>query len=543
MTIFRVFLAAAILTAAGAAAAQDAPPEQAAPPIEAPAPAEVPLAPDSEQVIFARPAVRVGTPLVLGPNAALREAVVVMADATVAGRILGDLVVVLGDLRLERTAVIEGSVIVVGGRVSIDEGAAIEDDFVTVGGEVDAPAGFIPGSEHVVFGPPGLGNVMRDVAPWFTRGLLWGRVVVPDLPWVWSVVGIALLVTLIITVAFPGAVLASTETLSARPVGSLFAGVLALLLFAPVVTILAISFVGIPIIPFVVCAMVAGWLLGKASVARWLGGGIMQEEDKTNRGQALRSVLIGSALIVLAYMIPLIGLAAWALVGLFGLGTATLTAMAGLKRERPVPPPRPAPAPSPAAPGEANLAPGAGPAFVSEPPVPAAAEAPPVASREPYVPPASAPAYASASVRATAPSRAVPPGWPVDLTSFPRATFFERLGAGALDVILVMIGYNLFDWWHDGRAFLVLLLGYHMVFWSLKGTTVGGMILNLRLVRTDGAPLTPSDAVVRGLTSVLSAFALGLGFFWILRDPERQAWHDRVAGTYVVTVPRNWPSP
>ena len=25
------------------------------------------------------------------------------------------------------------------------------------------------------------------------------------------------------------------------------------------------------------------------------------------------------------------------------------------------------------------------------------------------------------------------------------------------------------------------------------------------------------------------------------RDEERQAWHDRVAGTYVVKVPRNFP--
>jgi uncharacterized RDD family membrane protein YckC len=34
---------------------------------------------------------------------------------------------------------------------------------------------------------------------------------------------------------------------------------------------------------------------------------------------------------------------------------------------------------------------------------------------------------------------------------------------------------------------------------------------------------------------------LGLGFLWILKDPDRQAWHDRIAGTYVVKVPRSWP--
>ncbi len=33
----------------------------------------------------------------------------------------------------------------------------------------------------------------------------------------------------------------------------------------------------------------------------------------------------------------------------------------------------------------------------------------------------------------------------------------------------------------------------------------------------------------------------GSGGLWILRDPEQQAWHDRIAGTYVVKVPREWP--
>jgi uncharacterized RDD family membrane protein YckC len=60
-------------------------------------------------------------------------------------------------------------------------------------------------------------------------------------------------------------------------------------------------------------------------------------------------------------------------------------------------------------------------------------------------------------------------------------------------------------------------------------------------VRTDGTPLRFVDALVRGLSAIFSIAVLGLGVLWILRDPERQAWHDRIAGTYVVKVPRNWP--
>ena len=74
----------------------------------------------------------------------------------------------------------------------------------------------------------------------------------------------------------------------------------------------------------------------------------------------------------------------------------------------------------------------------------------------------------------------------------------------------------------------------------LKTTTVGGIICQLRVVRVDGAPLRFVDALVRGLSSMFSLAVLGLGCLWILKDPERQAWHDRIAGTYVVQVPRNW---
>ena len=63
----------------------------------------------------------------------------------------------------------------------------------------------------------------------------------------------------------------------------------------------------------------------------------------------------------------------------------------------------------------------------------------------------------------------------------------------------------------------------------------------LRVIRTDGAPLHFADALVRGLASIFSLAVLGIGALWILQDPERQAWHDKIAGTYVVKVPRNWP--
>jgi uncharacterized RDD family membrane protein YckC len=45
-------------------------------------------------------------------------------------------------------------------------------------------------------------------------------------------------------------------------------------------------------------------------------------------------------------------------------------------------------------------------------------------------------------------------------------------------------------------------------------------------------------AFVRSLASLFSLIALGLGFFWAGWSREKRAWHDLIAGTLVVQLPR-----
>ncbi len=44
--------------------------------------------------------------------------------------------------------------------------------------------------------------------------------------------------------------------------------------------------------------------------------------------------------------------------------------------------------------------------------------------------------------------------------------------------------------------------------------------------------------LVPGTIRLSSALAMFLGFFWAGWDPEMQSWHDRIAGTIVVRVPK-----
>jgi uncharacterized RDD family membrane protein YckC len=474
--------------------------------------------------VWARPAVRIGSSYALQATDSVRDAVVVFGSATIDGFVDGDLVVVLGDVRLSSTAVVNGSLHVVGGNVSAAPGALVRDELVLVGGEVDGPSDSYIGGGHVVIGAPAFGERLRAVVPWLTQGLLWGRLIVPSVGWVWWFAAIGFLISLLVNATFHEPVGASAAVLTRRPLGSFLSGLLAMLLIAPITALLLASIIGVLVFPFILCAFVLAGVIGKAGASRALGASLVPADDPDNRLTALRSFAIGSVAIDLLYMIPILGLVTWALLGVLGLGSAVLAFFAALRRESPrvkrapeVPPVPPVP-PSPTGPIVPEAVLTASPVDAGTPAIPAFATA--------------GPAAAAAAVPLDA-----------DLRAFPHATFGDRLAAFALDLLLLFV----VGLWLDGsrRAggdhFLLYALIYFIVFWAWKGTTVGGIICNLRLVRVDGTPLRPGDAVIRGLTGVLSMAACGLGGLWILRDPEQQAWHDRIAGTFVVKVPRDWP--
>ena len=81
-----------------------------------------------------------------------------------------------------------------------------------------------------------------------------------------------------------------------------------------------------------------------------------------------------------------------------------------------------------------------------------------------------------------------------------------------------------------------------IAFWLYKQATPGKMALGIQVVdaRT-GRPLSFGQAVGRYAAYFISTIPLGLGFIWVAFDPRKQGWHDRLAGTVVVRVPRAQP--
>ncbi|MGN6169630.1 MAG: RDD family protein [Solirubrobacteraceae bacterium] len=71
-------------------------------------------------------------------------------------------------------------------------------------------------------------------------------------------------------------------------------------------------------------------------------------------------------------------------------------------------------------------------------------------------------------------------------------------------------------------------------FWDLAGQTPGMRFLAIRIYYHDGSRhITFGRAAWRVLAVILSLLPLGLGYWAILRDPQRRAWSDRMTGTKV----------
>jgi uncharacterized RDD family membrane protein YckC len=69
-----------------------------------------------------------------------------------------------------------------------------------------------------------------------------------------------------------------------------------------------------------------------------------------------------------------------------------------------------------------------------------------------------------------------------------------------------------------------------------NGQTLGKRLMGIRVVKTSGAPLTAADVIIRYIGYYINTLVFMLGWIWAIFDSNKQGWHDKLAGTYVVTA-------
>lgn len=447
----------------------------------------------------------------------VRDGVVAIGGNARATGPVGDAVVaVLGNTYVNSSA---RSVVSVFGNVELGPEARVSSEVVAVGGTISRdPAAEIHGSEQTV----AIGRIGRleGLRAWIKHCALLGRPLAldRDVSWAWGLSLAFLALYALLALMFRDAVNRCVATMEASPGRSLLAALLSVALTPVVVVLLAITIIGIVLLPFLGIALFLATLFGKAVMLTWLGRRVYRDE------RPLVPLLIGGVIALALYVVPVLGFIVYKLLGLVGFGVVMYTLLLTMRPQRSPDAARPAPDG------------GAGAGAASEAGVGAATGA---AAAEAFAAAGPAAEAAGAAAAGTG-SATTPPATPIDFTALPRAGFWPRMGALALDAVLILIVVQLVS--NTGmRAVLSLLAIYAAIMWQLKGTTIGGSIVGLKLVRTDGRPIDWATAIVRALGCLLSLAIAGLGFLWIVFDGERQAWHDKIAGTAVVRVPKGIP--
>jgi hypothetical protein len=247
----------------------------------------------SERVVF-------GQSLNVGTDETVDKAVAIGGSVTIAGHVRRDAVAIGGSVTLLPGARVEGDAVAIGGAVSVAEGATLEGDNVSLGETIPTTVGSM--TRWVVGGPHMFS--MFSFASRLTRAVL------------------LFVIALLIAVAFPGALTRIGAYLVNRPGLSALSGVAILLGFVPLCVLLAVTIIGIPLIPVAVMLLVALFLFGFTVSAAWLGERMpVSQERKT----PIKSVAWGGAILAVVGLVPWIGMAALILAAAVSAGATLLS--------------------------------------------------------------------------------------------------------------------------------------------------------------------------------------------------------------------------
>ena len=85
-------------------------------------------------------------------------------------------------------------------------------------------------------------------------------------------------------------------------------------------------------------------------------------------------------------------------------------------------------------------------------------------------------------------------------------------------------------------AGFIIETAYFTYFYGYTGQTIGKMVCGLKVVSTEGGLIGYRRAFLRWIGYSISFYIFFLGFFWIALDPDKQGWHDKIAGTFVIKI-------
>jgi uncharacterized RDD family membrane protein YckC len=489
-----------------------------------------------------RDIVATGTDVHIRPGEIVHDVTVTGGDVVVEGEVTGDLVVIIGKATLHGK--VTGDVFNIGRGIRVENGGFIGGDVFALGfGVLREPDGVVQG-EVANLGLAALPESVRNQALlFFEECVMLARPLSFRVLFVWLLWGVMLALQSLIGLLFPEATHATMRAMRERPWGTALLGILGLPLILLASLILTLTLIASLAVPFLIAALIIGLFIGRIAILRIIGSRLLRLFGLLEPHPAAEYTT-GAVVAVGLFLIPFVGLLVWMLFLLWALG-GILMALFRRDKVRTTSESR-----AGATYGTEAMPSPLGQRFQPEESATRSNNTEPAATPNVGTPIAVAsaaiPTGADASAGAGSPSL----GWaedrstpsPIDPLLSPRPTTGRRLGALLIDwmPIFFLVGmlpdHFLFINIDGMAGFLRIALGvaYFTTFVAWRGTTLGGMVLGLRVVRIDGRPIDRTVALVRAIAAILSGLCIGIGWFWACWDERRQTWHDRLAGTVVI---------
>lgn len=129
-----------------------------------------------------------------------------------------------------------------------------------------------------------------------------------------------------------------------------------------------------------------------------------------------------------------------------------------------------------------------------------------------------------------------------------KARFLRRFFALLVDslfILIVMIPFMFIIGFDNEETLNLIVLVIYLIYYVFStykwGATFGKKLLKLKVVDVNYQSPSLLKVILRETVGrILSGLVFNLGYLWVIWDKNKQSWHDKIAGTYVVTeVPNN----
>jgi len=231
-----------------------------------------------------------GEDLIVSEDEIIRGSTAVLfGDVVVNGRIEGDLAAIFGDVTINGT--VDGNVAAILGDITVESNGVIEGSAAAVVGEVERlPGSVIEGEIASIDGPFNINHA--DFIPLLT---------------ITSIVGLMVFfgISSLLLVLIPDRMMIMAENAPVKIWRRFGIGIASYLMFIPAIIALAITIIGVFLIPLFIAVFFLTAFIGMASLKIAIGRRITGKLD--GRGAPYIYLLVGSILVFVLPFIPILG--------------------------------------------------------------------------------------------------------------------------------------------------------------------------------------------------------------------------------------------